>query len=56
MKKPEALDAYQWPPSNDAIAAKVGLDVRQIIRFDGNTPATPPAATTHSSASSSGAH
>jgi histidinol-phosphate/aromatic aminotransferase/cobyric acid decarboxylase-like protein/imidazoleglycerol phosphate dehydratase HisB len=43
MKKPEALDAYQWPPSNDAIAAKVGLDVRQIIRFDGNTPATPPA-------------
>ena len=43
MKKPEALDAYKWPPSNDAIAAKVGLDVRQIIRFDGNTPATPPA-------------
>jgi histidinol-phosphate aminotransferase/imidazoleglycerol-phosphate dehydratase/histidinol-phosphatase len=43
MTKPEALDAYQWPPSNERIAAEQGLDVRQIIRFDGNTPATPPA-------------
>jgi histidinol-phosphate aminotransferase/imidazoleglycerol-phosphate dehydratase/histidinol-phosphatase len=43
MTKPEALDAYQWPPSNERIAAEQGLDGRQIIRFDGNTPATPPA-------------
>jgi histidinol-phosphate aminotransferase/imidazoleglycerol-phosphate dehydratase/histidinol-phosphatase len=43
MKTPEALDAYQWPPSNERIANDVGIDVRQIIRFDGNTPATPPA-------------
>ena len=43
MTRPDALDAYQWPPSNERIAAEVGLDVRQIIRFDGNTPATPPA-------------
>jgi imidazoleglycerol phosphate dehydratase HisB/histidinol-phosphate/aromatic aminotransferase/cobyric acid decarboxylase-like protein len=43
MNKPVALDAYQWPPSNEAIAAKVGLDPRSIIRFDGNVPPTPPA-------------
>jgi len=43
MTKPLALDAYQWPPSNERIAAEQGLDVRQILRFDGNTPATPPA-------------
>ena len=43
MNKPEALDAYQWPPSNEEIAAKVGLDPRSIIRFDGNVPPTPPA-------------
>jgi histidinol-phosphate aminotransferase/imidazoleglycerol-phosphate dehydratase/histidinol-phosphatase len=43
MKNPEPLDAYQWPPSNERIAADMGLDVRQVIRFDGNTPATPPA-------------
>jgi histidinol-phosphate aminotransferase/imidazoleglycerol-phosphate dehydratase/histidinol-phosphatase len=43
MTRPVALDAYKWPPSNERIAAEVGLDVRQIIRFDGNTPATPPA-------------
>jgi histidinol-phosphate/aromatic aminotransferase/cobyric acid decarboxylase-like protein/imidazoleglycerol phosphate dehydratase HisB len=43
MNKPEALDAYQWPPSNEEIAAKVGLDPRPIIRFDGNVPPTPPA-------------
>jgi histidinol-phosphate/aromatic aminotransferase/cobyric acid decarboxylase-like protein/imidazoleglycerol phosphate dehydratase HisB len=43
VTKPVALDAYQWPPSTDAIAAKVGLDPRSIIRFDGNVPSTPPA-------------
>ena len=43
MTKPTALDAYQWPPSNDAIAALVGVDPRSIVRFDGNVAPTPPA-------------
>ena len=43
MTKPVALDAYQWPPSNEVIAEKVGLDPRTILRFDGNVAATPPA-------------
>jgi histidinol-phosphate/aromatic aminotransferase/cobyric acid decarboxylase-like protein/imidazoleglycerol phosphate dehydratase HisB len=43
MTTPLALDAYQWPPSNELIAARVGLDASQIIRFDGNTPASAPA-------------
>lgn len=43
MTTPTALDAYQWPPSNEAIAARVGLDPRSIIRFDGNVAPTPPA-------------
>ena len=38
-----ALDAYQWPPSTEALAARVGLDPRAILRFDGNVPPTPPA-------------
>ncbi|HEV3268776.1 MAG TPA: aminotransferase class I/II-fold pyridoxal phosphate-dependent enzyme [Acidimicrobiales bacterium] len=40
--KPEALEAYQWPPSTDVIAERVGLDPRSIVRFDGNVAATPP--------------
>lgn len=40
--KPVALDSYQWPPSNEAIAERVGLDPRSILRFDGNVAATPP--------------
>jgi histidinol-phosphate/aromatic aminotransferase/cobyric acid decarboxylase-like protein/imidazoleglycerol phosphate dehydratase HisB len=40
---PEALEAYQWPPSTKAIAQRVGLDPRSIVRFDGNVAATPPA-------------
>jgi histidinol-phosphate aminotransferase/imidazoleglycerol-phosphate dehydratase/histidinol-phosphatase len=43
MTRPEALASYQWPPSNEVIAEKVGLDPRAIIRFDGNVAATPPA-------------
>ena len=43
MTTPIALDAYQWPPSNEAIGARVGLDPRAIIRFDGNVAPTPPA-------------
>ena len=42
MTRPVALDAYQWPPSNEVIAERVGLDPRAIIRFDGNVAATPP--------------
>ena len=42
---PEALDAYQWPPSNEVLAAQVGLDPSAILRFDGNVaPAPPPSA------------
>jgi len=43
MKRPVALASYRWPPSNEEIAAKVGLDSREIIRFDGNVAASPPA-------------
>ncbi len=42
MSRPEALDTYQWPPSNEALAKRVGLRPDQILRFDGNTPASPP--------------
>ncbi len=41
--KPVALAAYQWPPSNEVIAQRAGLDPRSILRFDGNVAATPPA-------------
>ena len=40
--KPVALESYQWPPSNEAIAERVGLDPRSILRFDGNVAAAPP--------------
>jgi histidinol-phosphate/aromatic aminotransferase/cobyric acid decarboxylase-like protein/imidazoleglycerol phosphate dehydratase HisB len=40
---PEILESYTWPPSTEAIAARVGLDPRSIVRFDGNVAATPPA-------------
>src|SRR6202167_150772 len=42
MKRPEPLASYQWPPSNEVIAERVGVDPREIIRFDGNVAATPP--------------
>jgi histidinol-phosphate/aromatic aminotransferase/cobyric acid decarboxylase-like protein len=42
MKRPDALASYQWPPSNEVIAERVGIDSRDIIRFDGNVAATPP--------------
>jgi len=41
--KPEALEAYQWPPSTEVIAQRVGLDPRSIVRFDGNVAASAPA-------------
>jgi histidinol-phosphate/aromatic aminotransferase/cobyric acid decarboxylase-like protein/imidazoleglycerol phosphate dehydratase HisB len=43
VSRPVVLDAYQWPPSTEALAARAGLDVRAILRFDGNVPPTPPA-------------
>jgi len=43
MSTPRTLDTYQWPPSNEELAARVGLLPQQILRFDGNTPAAPPA-------------
>ena len=44
MKKiPPHLDAYQWPPSTEELAQRVGLDPAQMLRFDGNVPAMPPA-------------
>ncbi len=33
--------SYTWAPSTSAIAAEVGLDPVEIVRFDGNVPATP---------------
>ncbi len=40
--KAVALEAYQWPPSTEVIARRVGLDPRAIVRFDGNVAAAPP--------------
>ncbi|MFZ0769138.1 MAG: aminotransferase class I/II-fold pyridoxal phosphate-dependent enzyme [Acidimicrobiales bacterium] len=40
---PEILESYTWPPSTEALAERVGLDPRSIVRFDGNVAATPPA-------------
>ncbi|CAN5784927.1 histidinol-phosphate transaminase [soil metagenome] len=34
---------YTWEPSNDAIAARYGLNPAQILRFDTNTSPLPPA-------------
>ncbi|HEY5302686.1 MAG TPA: aminotransferase class I/II-fold pyridoxal phosphate-dependent enzyme [Acidimicrobiales bacterium] len=42
MSTPRPLDTYTWPPSNEELAARVGLRADQILRFDGNTPAAPP--------------
>lgn len=42
MKRPTALNTYQWPPSNEVLAASVGLQPTDILRFDGNVPAMPP--------------
>jgi histidinol-phosphate/aromatic aminotransferase/cobyric acid decarboxylase-like protein/imidazoleglycerol phosphate dehydratase HisB len=43
VSNPPILDAYQWPPSTEALAARVGLTAREILRFDGNVAPTPPA-------------
>jgi histidinol-phosphate/aromatic aminotransferase/cobyric acid decarboxylase-like protein/imidazoleglycerol phosphate dehydratase HisB len=36
------LEAYEWPPSNEILARRVGLDPRSIVRFDGNVASAPP--------------
>jgi histidinol-phosphate aminotransferase/imidazoleglycerol-phosphate dehydratase/histidinol-phosphatase len=41
--KPVALEAYQWPPSSEVLARRVGIDPRSIVRFDGNVAPAPPA-------------
>ena len=33
--------SYRWAPSTAAIAAEIGLDPVEIVRFDGNVPAEP---------------
>jgi imidazoleglycerol-phosphate dehydratase len=41
MNTPQVLETYTWPPGSEEIAQRYGLDPLQVIRFDGNTPATP---------------
>jgi histidinol-phosphate aminotransferase len=41
---PAEFKAYSWAPSTEELARRVGLDPVEIMRFDGNVPATPPAA------------
>jgi histidinol-phosphate/aromatic aminotransferase/cobyric acid decarboxylase-like protein/imidazoleglycerol phosphate dehydratase HisB len=42
MSTPQVLETYVWPPGSEEIAQRYGLDPLQVIRFDGNTPASPP--------------
>jgi histidinol-phosphate aminotransferase len=37
-----AIEPYAWEASSDAIAARYGLDPRQVVRFDTNTAPLPP--------------
>jgi imidazoleglycerol-phosphate dehydratase len=38
---PAEFAAYSWAPSTRALAARLGLDRSEIVRFDGNVPAWP---------------
>jgi histidinol-phosphate/aromatic aminotransferase/cobyric acid decarboxylase-like protein/imidazoleglycerol phosphate dehydratase HisB len=38
---PSEFAEYRWAPSTNEIAARVGLDPVEIVRFDGNVPAAP---------------
>ncbi len=38
------LDPYEWEASSEVVAARYGLDPRDVIRFDLNTSPFPPAA------------
>ena len=40
---PAAFAAYKWAPSTEELARLVGLDPIDIVRFDGNVPASPAA-------------
>jgi histidinol-phosphate/aromatic aminotransferase/cobyric acid decarboxylase-like protein/imidazoleglycerol phosphate dehydratase HisB len=40
---PASFAPYRWAPSTDELARRAGLDRSQIVRFDGNVPAWPPA-------------
>src|SRR5437773_6623191 len=40
---PAAFAAYKWAPSTEELARRVGLDPVDIVRFDGNVPASPAA-------------
>ena len=39
----DSFAPYRWAPSTGEQAARAGLDPVQIVRFDGNVPARPPA-------------
>ncbi|HEV2427538.1 MAG TPA: aminotransferase class I/II-fold pyridoxal phosphate-dependent enzyme, partial [Acidimicrobiales bacterium] len=43
MRDVASLEAYRWPPSNEEIAARYGLDPSDVLRFDGNVAPAPPA-------------
>ena len=38
---PSEFAAYSWAPSTHELAASLGLDASEIVRFDGNVPAWP---------------
>jgi imidazoleglycerol-phosphate dehydratase/histidinol-phosphatase len=38
---PSEFAAYAWAPSTAELAASIGVDPAQIVRFDGNVPAWP---------------
>jgi hypothetical protein len=41
---PAEFKAYSWAPSTAELARRAELDPVEIVRFDGNVPAAPPAA------------
>jgi histidinol-phosphate aminotransferase len=43
---PEGFAAYAWARSTEELAARASLRPSQIVRFDGNVPARPPASAT----------
>jgi histidinol-phosphate/aromatic aminotransferase/cobyric acid decarboxylase-like protein/imidazoleglycerol phosphate dehydratase HisB len=40
---PPGFSAYEWAPSTEALARRARLDPVEIVRFDANVPARPPA-------------
>ena len=43
---PEGFTAYEWASSTEELAERASLRPAQIVRFDGNVPARPPAGAT----------